>query len=108
MIAGDKRDSRVRTGRAQVPQCVVEQPLGVGGRIEAVEDIARHDDGVDRPLFRYGDELRKRRAMLGFARPSLQSRAQMPVGGVKKANHPDSRQQAVGDRQETLRGPRPL
>jgi hypothetical protein len=34
--------------------------------------------------------------VLGFARPALQRRAKMPVGRVKKANHSDSRRQAVG------------
>ena len=96
MIAGDERDARMRTGDAQVAQCVVEQPLGVGGRIEAVKNVARHDDGVDRPLPGDGDKLRQRVAVLGFARPALQRRAKMPVGRVKKANHSGSRQQAVG------------
>jgi hypothetical protein len=96
MIAGDERDARMRTGDAQVAQCVVEQPLGVGGRIETVKNVARHDDRIDRPVPGDGDKLRQRVAVLGVARPALQRRAKMPVGRVKKANHSGSRQQAVG------------
>jgi hypothetical protein len=37
--------------------------------------------------------------MLRFTRPTLQSRAKVPIGRMKKTNHPISRQRPAGRRQ---------
>ncbi len=72
---------------AQVFEGLEEQSLRVGGGIQAVEDIAGHNDRIDFARLGDADNLRQRLAMFRLARPALQGRAEVPVGSVKNFDH---------------------
>jgi hypothetical protein len=87
VIARDEGDDGMGPRGAQILERVEEQALSVGRGIQAVENIARDDDRVDLSPPGDLDDLRQSLAMLRLPRPALQSRAKVPVGGMKNFDH---------------------